>query len=678
MNPGLRQLKSAEVSRNPNLEIRVLVPGNMRFAICGVNELPPLFEKRLCVTSLPVRSSNRRAIFLARTPTIRNLSHLLGVVVAAVVIATLFLAKAVLVPFALAMLLGFLLTPVVMHLERLRFPRGVAVAFVVILFIAAMGSIGWGVTNQLLSVTSQLTDYKTNIENKIESVRGLKGHGLNKASDAVKELSQELGAQAPNTPAVERSGKLTTSTSQPIPVEVVPPPTNFLEYASTALGPLGTAAIVVVFMIFILLQREDLRNRFIRLAGQGRLKVMTQALDEAAQRLSRYLLLQFAVNIGYGLTVSVVLHFIGIPNAMLWGVAAGVLRFLPYIGPPLGAALPILLALAVFDGWSKAIFTVGFFLALEIAVSNFVEPHLYGSHTGISPLAILFAATFWTLIWGPIGLVLSTPLTVCLVVMGRHVPHLEFLQIILGDEPVLTPEKLFYQRLLATDQIEARQIMETYLKDRSLTELFDSVLIPALSLAEQDRHRDELDEVTELFIAQSVKELVEEANDRADELFKLGSDAPDDPLAANNLAGARESYIVCLPARDEADEIVGTMLAHLLERAGYRAHYLEIGTFGEMLAHVAEQKPGIVCLSALPPFALSHARRIYGALQRQFPDLKIVVGLWNGSSDTSREAIRISGIDDNQVSRSLAQSVLQVKLLIEATTPAPPAPTSAN
>ena len=460
---------------------------------------------------------------MARAITNRDVSHLLAIIVAVVVIATLYLAQAVLVPFTLAMLLSFLLTPAVSLLERHRFPRVLAVSAIVILFIAAVGALGWGVMNQLVSGASQLSDYKTNIENKIQSVRRLRGQGLNKASDAVKELSKELDAEAPNTPAAEKSGKLSPTASKPVPVQLVPPPINLLEYAESALGPLGTAAIAIVSMIFMLLRREDLRNRPIRLAGQGRLGVMTHALDEAAQRVSHYLLLQFAVNVGYGLVVSVVLHFIGIPNALLWGVGAGTLRFLPYVGPPMGASLPILLSLAVQNGWTKAIFTIGFFLALEIAVSNFVEPSLYGPHTGIAPLAILFAAVFWTLLWGPIGLLLSTPLTVCLVVMGRHVPHLEFLQVILGDDPVLPPEMMFYQRLLATDQIEAKQIMQAYLRDHSLTQLYDSVVIPALSLAEQDRHRDELDEATEIFISQSVKELVEEANNLADELPEQGS-----------------------------------------------------------------------------------------------------------------------------------------------------------
>jgi predicted PurR-regulated permease PerM len=631
--------------------------------------------------------------------------HLLGLGVAVVVIATLYLARVVLVPFALAMLLSFLLTPVVIFLERLLFPRVLAVSLVVILFIAALGSVGWAVTNQLVDVTSQLTSYKANIKNKIESVRGIKGQGLDKATDAVKELGKELDAEPANGPEAGKSGKLSSSqataaSERPVSVEVVPPPSNLLEYAGSALGPLGTTAIAIVFTIFILLRREDLRNRFIRLAGRGRLSVMTHALDEAAERVSRYVFLQFLVNVCYGAVVSIVLYFIGIPNALLWGVGAGILRFLPYVGPPIGAALPILLSLAVFDGWTKAIFTIGFFVTIELVVSNLVEPSLYGAHTGISPLAILFAAVFWTMVWGPIGLVLSTPLTVCLVVMGRHVPHLEFLQVILGDDPVLPPEEMFYQRLLATDQNEAKAILEGYLKDNSLEDLYDSVLIPALGLAEQDRHRNELDEATEVFISQSIKELVEEANDRSKEQLEQSAKeaqeakdatnekdvndakerkskppasasppeaSPNDPsMSPPHAKGDNgEIYVVCMPARDEADEIVGTMLAHLLDRAGYRTNFIEVGTSAEMLAQVLEEKPSVVCLSALPPFAMAHARRLYRALRAQSPDLKIVVGLWNGAVDPNRTAVRISGLGESQVSRTLAEAVLQVKVLTE-------------
>jgi predicted PurR-regulated permease PerM len=590
--------------------------------------------------------------------------------------ATLYLARVVLVPFALAVLFSFLLTPAVIWLEHLRFPRVLAVLFVVLLFIAAMGSVGWTVMDQLVDVTNQLPSYKANIKRKNDSLRGQIGQRLNKAADNMAELGKELAA-APTSVSVR--GKIraseSPSTARPLPVEVVSPPTNLLESARSVLAPLGTAGIVIVFTIFMLIRREDLRNRFIRLAGRGRLSLMTHALDEAAHRVSRYVFLQFAVNLCYGLVVGVALYFIGIPNALLWGVGAGVLRFLPYIGPPTGAILPILLSLAVFDGWTKALLTIGLFVVIELMVSNFVEPSLYGAHTGISALAILCAAVFWTLLWGPIGLVLSTPLTVCLVVMARHVPHLDFLQVILGDEPVLPPEAQFYQRLLATDQNEAKQVLESYLKNKPLEDLYDLVLIPALSLAEQDRHRNELDEATEIFICQSIKELVEEINDRSKEQLELEAKGTDgtvpsntSPSSPHNTDANRANYVVCMPVRDEADEIVGTMLAHLLERAGYRTHFLDIGTTAEMLAQMSDEKPDIVCLSALPPFAVAHARRLYQGLRAQSPDLKIVIGLWNFSGDPKQAAGRISGVANGQVSSTLAHAIQQIRFLTDVAT----------
>jgi len=610
---------------------------------------------------------------LARPNPYRNVSYLLAVVVAVVVVATLYLARVVLVPFALAMLFSFLLTPVVIWLERIRFPRAFAVSVVVVVFISAMGVVGWTVADQVVDVTNQLPSYKANIKNKMESLRSPRGQSLNKATDAMVELSNELAA-APMSeqPAGGPGAPKSPSPALPLSVEIVSPPTNFLESAGSLLGPLGSVGITLVFTIFMLIRREDLRNRFIRLAGRGHLNLMTQALDEASHRVSRYLFLQFIVNSSYGAVVGVALHFIGVPNALLWGVGAGLFRFLPYIGPPLGAIMPILLSLAVFDGWTRALITIGLFVVIEVIVSNFLEPSLYGAQTGISALAVLFAAVFWTLLWGPIGLVLSTPLTVCLVVMARHVPHLGFLQVILGDQPVMLPEARFYQRLLATDKKEAKQILESYLKDKPLEDLYDLVLIPALSLEEHDRHRNELDEKTGKFICQSIKNFVEEITDRSNQQIVLDAIAANEaepPDASPSLlearAAIRASYVMCIPVRDEADEIIGIMLAHLLERAGYRAQFVRNGTTADMLARVLEEKPDVVCLSALPPFAVDHARRLYEKLRVQSPDLKIVIGLWNCSGDPKKSACIISGVADGNVSTTLAHAMQQIRFLAE-------------
>jgi predicted PurR-regulated permease PerM len=372
-----------------------------------------------------------------------------------VVIGCLYFARVVFIPIALALLVSLLLTPVITFLERIKLPRLLAILLVVVSFVGLAGLIGWESSQQFIDLTNQLPAYQNNLDDKIRALRGYRSQSFNKAAVAVEDLEKQVATAVPGSPATNEIGKAAprrgSLPSQPLAVQVVPP-ANPLESALQMLGPLATAAIVIVFIIFMLMGREDLRNRFIRLAGGGHLTVMTQALDEATRRIHRYLLLQLMVNAAYGLVIGIGLHLIGIPNASLWGVAATMLRFLPYIGPPTAALMPILLSLAVFPGWYHALATTSLFVVVELVVTNFVEPRLYGAHVGLSPLAVLVAAVFWSLIWGFPGLVLSTPLTVCLVVMGRYVPSLRFLSVLLGDEPVLSPESQYYQRLLASDQ----------------------------------------------------------------------------------------------------------------------------------------------------------------------------------------------------------------------------------
>ncbi len=342
---------------------------------------------------------------------------------------------------------------------------------------------------------------------------------------------------------------------------------------------------------------------------------------------------------------------------MLWGVIVGTLRFLPYIGPPLGGIMPLLLSLAVFDGWTRPLIVLGLFVFTELIVSNLVEPLLYGIHTGISSLAILVAAIFWTAIWGPIGLVLSTPLTVCLLVVGRHVPRLRFLQILLGDEPPLTPDSRFYQRLLAMDHEEARQVLEGYLEGKTLEELYDSVLIPALSLAEQDRHENRLEDASQKFICQSTRELIDELWEPGGEhAAAAGGGREDGELSSNEALHDRDSRkILCLPARDEADEIVAIMLAQVLETAGHQAQCVPLGTAAEMLAQVKEERPDVVCISALPPFAIPHARSLYAKLQAQDSKLRVVVGLWNFSADPLKVNRRLGLAEGSRAFTTLAE-----------------------
>jgi predicted PurR-regulated permease PerM len=602
---------------------------------------------------------------VARTSPGKDISTLLTVVTAVVVISALYFARVILVPLALAVLFTFLLTPLAGALERIHFPRFLAIFLVVGVAIAAFGGVGWTVGNQVLEVTNQLPSYKSNIRAKIDSLRNPRNRRLDNAADAVKEIGKEITDASSNT--VENAsgkGKRAAAIPPPAPVQVYQPASNPFESLNSVVTPLGSVIIVVVLTIFMLAGREDLRNRLIGLVGHGHLNQMTQALDDAGSRVSRYLQLQLLVNTAYGVVIGLGLYVIGVPNALLWGTLAALLRFLPYIGSPLAAVLPILLSLAIFATWTKPLYTLLLYLVVELLVANVLEPLLYGAHTGISSFAVLFAAIFWSLIWGPIGLLLSTPLTVCLVVIGRHVPTLGFLNIMLGDQPVLSPEAHYYQRLLASDQSEAKHVLEEYLKTNSLEELYDSVLIPALALAEQDRHHDDLEAITEKFICQSTKELLEDLAEKTrDEETAVVAETPEDSevLVAPRHTNHRGEplCVVCLPARDEADEIVGIMLGQLLVRAGYQAQAIPIGATSEMLAQLTESRPDIVCISALPPFALLHARELYRKIRAQMPKVKIIIGMWKFAGDPIKAATRLHIDGNDKLALTLAQTILQ-------------------
>lgn len=595
----------------------------------------------------------------------RETSRLLAVVVTVAVIAALVLAKVVLLPLALAILFAFLLAPVVGLLERVWLPRIVAIALVLLAFGGGVGVIGWTVGGQLIQVTNHLHDYRWNIAKKVRVFHSVKNTSLTQAQHEVQQLGAQLGvSQSPNSNAASnRRSELGGSPKHPLNVREVPKSSTTLESLPTILDPLAALLIVIVFTFFMLLEREDLRNRLIRLTGRGHLTQTTQAMDEASSRISRYFRLQLLVNVCYGSLIFVALHFLGLPHAMLWGALAALLRFIPYIGAPIAALLPTLLSIAVFDGWEKTFIIMGVFFCVELSTANFVEPRLYGKHTGLSPLAILVAAIFWTLIWGPIGLILSVPLTACLVVVGSHVPSLEFLKVLLGDEPVMRPHAHYYQRLLAGDEREASEVLDDYLKENSLEDLYDSVVIPALSMAELDRHRNALDDTTANFINQTTKELVVELGLRSE---KLEEDTKEDeaekmgpqPGDSERIAPVAPRKIVCVPVRDAADEIAGIMLAQILERAGHRAQALAIGNPDAMLAMVAQLEPDLIVLSALPPYAMSHARGIYKRLHAQDPRLEILIGFWGYGGDTAKAARIISfGKKDCCIDTTLAEAV---------------------
>jgi predicted PurR-regulated permease PerM/methanogenic corrinoid protein MtbC1 len=584
---------------------------------------------------------------MAQRSSSRDVFHLLTVVVAVVVLCAFYFAKVVFVPLALAMLLAFVLTPLVKVCERARMGRTAATVLVVFCTLVGVCGLGWVVSRQFAVVLNQLPLYQSNLKDKIGSLVVFRSPAIRNASATMNQLSETL-ASPPEQPPELTGGKhviaKTSRPTRPLPVEVIRPPSLPVESLQNVAELALQVLIVIIFTVFMLQRRENLRNRFISLAGQHRIGALTRAFDEASDRVSRYLRTQLAVNAGYGTIIGIGLHVIGLPGGLLWGVIVGILRFLPYVGPPLGGIMPVLLSMAIWQGWKMPLITVGLFVTAELTVTYVIEPTLYGAHTGVSPLAILVAAIFWTVLWGPIGLVLSTPLTVCLVVLGRHIPHLGFLPLLLGDEPVLTPETRVYQRLLAMDSDEAEQILEDQLGGKPLVEVYDTVLVPTLSLAEQDRHRNQLDEACEKFIYQEVREMAEDAGQRGKNPPEVNSTMPASSQGAGEQQEKQQFTVVCIPARDEADEIIAGMLARLLQQNSYKASCIRREPQAELIERLRFEKPDVVCISALQPFKISHARSLYRALKALSPRLEIIVGLWNFAGDTHKAAQRI-GID---------------------------------
>ncbi len=592
-------------------------------------------------------------------------------------IAALYFGRELFIPLALAFVLSFLLTPIVSLLEKIRIGRVASVLTVLILSFVLVGSMTWGVARQLVEIMVQLPDYKANLDEKIKLLHASNSGRFSKATANVQELNKELSAVPGQIASARQETEQKTSRpSRPIPVQVAQPPSNLVQDLRALLGPLAgpleTAAIVIIFTLFMLAKREDLRNRAIRLAGHGQLNLMTQALDDAGRRLSRYLILQFAVNACYGAVFGLVLYFIGIPHALLWGVFAGMLRFVPYVGTLLAVALPVALALAVFPGWHHAGLVFLVFVVMEVTVANFIEPFLYGSHTGISSLAILVAAVFWATVWGPVGLILSTPLTVCLIVLGRHVPQLDFLEVLLGDEPVLLPEQCFYQRLLAMDQEEARSIAETYLKENSLESLYESIILPSLKLAEHDHQTEGLNDTARRFIFRNIRELIEDLGDQytQDRDTASAQDAEDhaDRQPPPSDVALSKANAACIPANSGADELVTMMLVQLLQQSGVPARQFRAELTDAAWAELSQGEYAAVCISSISPFAVGEARSLCRRLRSGVSSLPVVIGLWSFESNRARQ--RLGPACSGLVSTTLSDALAQIRQLAEPTAPA--------
>ena len=584
-------------------------------------------------------------------PPLPGLNSLLTLITGVVVVAALYLGREVLVPITLAILLSFVLSPVVGLLRRARLPQIPSVLVAVVIGLGVIGALVGVIGLQIAGLSGDVPRYASTIETKVTA---LQGATLGRLRSVTASIGEHMQAGAPNatpTPSAETAG----DAIKPMPVEVRQPAASPLELARNILEPIlkpfESALIIFIVAVFILMQKEDLRDRLIRLFGSGDLHRTTVAMDDAGSRLSKYFLAQVGINSVFGVVIGLGLYLIGVPSPLLWGILAGILRFVPYVGAVLAAALPLALAAAVDPGWSLVIWTAALFLVSETVTGQVVEPLVYGHSTGLSPAAVVIAAIFWSWIWGPIGLILSTPLTLCLVVLGRYVDRLEFLDVLLGDRPALTPVENFYQRMLADDPDEALQQAELLLKERSLTTYYDEVALKGLVLAANDATRGVLADDRVERIRSSVRLLVEDlaAHDDRDphpeekaEAAGVTSKAEREVPAPNAISAAPPepdrlapqwqtgAPVLCLAGRGPLDEAVSAILGQLLDKHG-------IGS--RIAAHDLASRDGIrsldldgvamICISYLDlnsnPAALHYLVR---RLKARAPQVPILVGLW--------------------------------------------------
>ena len=625
-----------------------------------------------------------------------ELMALLGAVataiLACIIVATLYFGREIFVPIALAILLSFVLAPLVGLLQHLRVPRGVAVVSVVVAAFALIFAMGSLLATQLTQLAGDLPRYQSTISEKIQSIRETTaGRGtLERASGMLKDLGKEL--DKPNDTGSKASSSsilAPKSTASPLQVEVRQPDPGALESLRTLISPLlhplATTGIIIIFVIFILLQREDLRNRLIRLAGSHDLQRTTAALDDAAGRLSRLFLIQLLVNGAFGVVIGIGLWLIGIPSPILWGILAAVLRFVPYIGAVIAAAFPLALAVAVDPSWSMLLWTAALFLVVEPLVGHVIEPMVYGHSTGLSPVAIVASATFWTALWGPIGLVLATPLTVCLVVLGRHVERLEFLDIMFGDRPPLSPPEIFYQRMLAGDITEAAEKAEEFLKERSLSSYYDEVALKGLQLAQADAERGALNPERLTKIRDAVAEFANDLSDQ-DDRPPPKARSTTDPEAASAVESVAENApyehlpvlskmallpewqgdhpVLCVAGRSLIDESAAIMLSQLCTAHGLVARVGEAGTLSPAnVFRLDTTGVAIVCLVYLDASGPAHMRYAVRRLRRKLPDATIILGCWMKETDAAALEQLRDGAKADLVAASLGEAL---KLCIEA------------
>lgn len=590
--------------------------------------------------------------------TSRSLTVLLG---AALVLGFLSWAQVVVIPVALAILFTFLLAPLVNALQRRRLGRVPAVVLVTLLALGAVASVGWAVTHQIGSLLDAYPRYEQNVASKIASFRERGGGGL---IDKMQAVAERIGDQldvidarnaTPPDPELERAQPVRVVGEADSPLGMA----DLWSVAAPLLEPLAGLGLVVVLVVFMLIHREDLRDRVIALIGPTRMAGTTRALDDAGGRVSRYLLMQLGVNVGFGVAVMLGLLAIGVPYAPLWGFFAALLRYIPYLGPWLAAMLPIMMSLLIEPSWTTALLVIALFAVLELTTNMAVEPTLYGRGIGVSQAALLIAVAFWTWLWGAVGLVLASPLTVCLVVIGRHVPHLRFLDTLLGDRPALSPAHRFYQRMLAEDETEAAQLLAEVSALEGAEHGYDAVVVPMLAQARIDAREGRIGADLLARVARDTRELVA-AHRRV--------------IRPDTLVGADLTAVVAIAARDAPDEAAVAMLGKLVD-AG-RVDWRVAGSdalASDVVGVVRDSGAAVVVLVSLPPGGLAHARYLCKRLRAHAPDLRILVvrpGLFDEDREAQRMALHEAGA--NRVAASLAEAVSELNKLAMLQLPATP------
>ncbi len=610
-------------------------------------------------------------------------STLATVLMAVVVIAALYFGREVLVPIALAVLMSFVLAPLVRLLQRLYVPRIPAVFVVVLIAFLAVFALGGLMVSQVNQLASDLPQYQYTLREKIQTLRGAATgtSTLERASEVLQDLRKELDRPKSSAPVVAPPPRDGAAQQKPIPVEVRQPDPGALQTVAALITPLvhplATTGIVVIFVIFILVQQQDLRNRLIRLAGSQDLQRTTAAMDDAGQRLSRLFLTQLLLNAGFGLVIGLGLWLIGVPSAPLWGMLAMILRFVPYIGAIIAAIFPLVIAAAVGPGWSMVLWTAALFVIVEPIIGHGIEPLVYGHSTGLSPVAVVASATFWTWLWGPIGLVLATPLTICLVVLGRHVDRLKFLDVLLGDEPALTATELAYQRMLVGDPVEATEQAEKFLTDRPLIEYYDEVLMGGLKLAQADAERGALNDERAERIRDTVAEIVDDLSTHQDQAEVPTAPEPENPLSRISEAEAATptgaappplpgrwstgAPVLCIPGAGLLDEAVAIILAQLVQRRGLGARAEEADALSMSKIFALDTKDvGLLCLCYLENTTSAQIRYATRRIRRKAPDASILVCLFRETDWVDRSDALQPSADLDVIKGTLAATVERI------------------